>query len=116
MEEEYGLLPGEFYNVLENTKWLVYSLKEVAKVLNFKKKDILEMEIRVKNGVKKELIPLISVPDIGRVRARKLYGSGIVSLKLLKDQRVERLSALLGKAVAAKVYSYLHKTENLLTE
>ncbi|EFD92533.1 MAG: DEAD/DEAH box helicase domain protein [Candidatus Parvarchaeum acidophilus ARMAN-5] len=100
MEEEYGLLPGEFYNILENTKWLLYSLKEVAKVLGLKKRDINEMEIRVKNGVKKELIPLITVPDIGRVRARKLYNSGITSLSLLKEPGMDKLSVILGRGTA----------------
>ncbi|MEM0143663.1 MAG: DEAD/DEAH box helicase [Candidatus Parvarchaeum sp.] len=114
MEEEYGLLPGEFYNILENTKWLVYSLNEISKVLQLRRKDITEMEIRIKNGIKAELIPLVSVPEIGRVRARKLYSSGITSLKSLKEAGLERLSSLLGRGVAQKVYSYLHKNENTL--
>ncbi len=114
MEEEYGLLPGEFYNILENTKWLLYSLKEIAKMLELRKRDINEMEMRVKNGIKRDIIPLVSVPDIGRVRARKMYSSGITSLKILKEQSLERLSSLLGVGTARKVYSYLHKDENTL--
>ena len=114
MEEEYGLLPGEFYNILENTKWLVYSLNEISKVMQLRRKDMNEMGIRIKNGIKAELIPLVSVPEIGRVRARKLYSTGITSLKSLKEASLERLSSLLGRGVAQKVYSYLHKNENTL--
>ncbi len=114
MEEEYGLLPGEFYNILENTKWLVYSLKEIARILNLRDRTINEMEVRIKSGIKSELVPLVSIPDIGRVRARKLYNSNIKSIKLLKEQSLDRLSSLLGFATARKVYSYLHKEENNL--
>ncbi len=114
MEEEYGLLPGEFYNVLENTKWLIYSLNEISKVMQLRRKDMTELGIRIKNGIKAELIPLVSVPEIGRVRARKLYSTGIISLKSLKEAGLERLSPLLGRGVAQKVYSYLHKNENTL--
>lgn len=114
MEEEYGLLPGEFYNILENTKWLVYSLGEISKIMQLRRRDITEMGIRIKNGIKAELIPLVSVPEIGRVRARKLYSAGITSLKSLKEASIERLSSLLGRSVAQKVYAYLHKNENTL--
>ena len=114
MEEEYSLLPGEFYNILENTKWLIYSLKEISRVLGLRRRDITEMEIRLRNGIKQELIPLVSVPEIGRVRARKLYTAGITSLKALKEQGIERLAALLGRGTAQKVYAYLHKNENTL--
>ena len=114
MEEEYGLLPGEFYNVLENTKWLIYSLNEISKVMQLRRKDMTDLGIRIKNGIKAELIPLVSVPEIGRVRARKLYSAGIISLKSLKEAGLERLSPLLGRGVAQKVYSYLHKNENTL--
>ena len=114
MEEEYGLLPGEFYNILENTKWLVYSLSEIGKVMQLRRREINEMGIRIKNGIKEELIPLISIPDIGRVRARKLYSAGITSLKALKEVGIERLSSLLGRGIAQKVYAYLHKNENTL--
>ena len=114
MEEEYGLLPGEFYNILENTKWLLYSLNEISKVMQLRRKDVTEMGIRIKNGIKAELIPLVSVPEIGRVRARKLYSAGITSLKSLKEAGLERLISLLGRGVAQKVYAYLHKNENTL--
>jgi helicase len=114
MEEEYGLLPGEFYNILENTKWLIYSLNEISKVMQLRRKDMNDMGIRIKNGIKAELIPLVSVPEIGRVRARKLYSIGVVSLKSLREASLERLSQILGKGVAQKVYAYLHKNENTL--
>ncbi len=116
MEETYSLLPGEFYNILENTKWLVYSLKEISKVvMKPTKKEIYEMQTRISYGIKKELIPLVSIPDIGRVRARKLYSSGIKSVKDLKEQSIERLSPMLGRGTAQKVYLYLHENkENVL--
>ena len=115
MEEEYGLLPGEFYNILENTKWLLYSLKEIGRAMNFTKKDIYTMQTRVKYGIKGELVPLVSLPEIGRVRARKLYSAGAKSVNDVKNMGIGKISSLIGAGVARKVYFYLHKeAENTL--
>jgi helicase len=45
------------------------------------RKDLLpvlfSLESRIKHGVKAELVPLVQIKDIGRARARSLYGAGI---------------------------------------
>ena len=45
---------------------------------------------------------------------RKLYSAGIISLKSLKEAGLEKLSSLLGRGVAQKIYTYLYKNENTL--
>lgn len=116
IEEEYHVLPGEFYTILERLRWITYSMIELSRALGGKANEIGKLSTRIKYGIKEELLPLIAVPEIGRVRARKLFSVGIKTLAELKSTDVRRLSDLLGLKTAEKIYSYLHEkeTENKL--
>ncbi len=74
LEETYKVRPGELYSYsyLQNVRWLLYSLKEIFKALSVDYSRPSKLDIRVRNGIKEELISLISMPDIGRARARSL--------------------------------------------
>ena len=56
-----------------------------------------------KNGVKEELIPLLRLQQIGRVRARRLYYNKIRTIKEVKEADVMKLIQILGKQVALNV-------------
>ena len=111
IEEEYGILPGEFYGLLENSKWLLFALRELARFYGVKPSDFSKLSIRVMHGIKEELLPLISMPGIGRVRARRLYSNGLKSESEVKSASRERLVALLGSAVGNNLYTYFHKDD-----
>ncbi len=116
IEEDFKIQPGELYSTLQNVIWLVHSLKEIARASGAKTKDMIKLEIRLKHGIKEELIQLVSIPGIGRVRGRKLYSSGLKTIADLKNSSVERLSALLGKKISESVYSYVHAEDKKQTE
>ncbi len=40
-------------------------------------KEIMKMRIRIKKGAKEELLPLLKLKNIGRVRARKMFNNGV---------------------------------------
>jgi helicase len=61
----------------------------------------------MKNGVKRELLPLVQLPQIGRVRARRLFNSGITGPGALKEAGEERVSTILGRGVARQVFQAL---------
>lgn len=102
--EEYGIAPGELYNKKRSAEWLLYAAKELA--LLSERKDIANdynrLQLRVKHGVRKELLPLVRVRGIGRVRARLLHKNNVRNAKDIraKGRLVEEL---LGKKVAAGV-------------
>ncbi|MEM3796430.1 MAG: helix-hairpin-helix domain-containing protein, partial [Archaeoglobaceae archaeon] len=60
------------------------------------------LETRIRYGVKEELLELVSIRNIGRVRARKLYNSGIKTRRdiLANPQKVAKL---IGEKIAEKV-------------
>ena len=40
-------------------------------------KELKKLELRVKYGVKEELLDLVRIKGIGRIKARRLYNKGI---------------------------------------
>jgi len=50
--------------------------------------------VRVEKGVKSELLPLVRLKGIGRVRARILYDSGLKTIKDLKRASIKELTSL----------------------
>ena len=105
--EEYGIWPGDLYVYVETADWLTYSIAEIAKVIG--KREIAgrlqSINKRVKNGVREELLELVSLEGIGRVRARMLYNSGFKTINDLKKATIEQLSSvpLIGKTLAARI-------------
>lgn len=95
--ENYSIRPGEFRAKIEILNWLCYSSEELAKIVNPSMLEkIAFTNVRILEGVKEELLELIRLKNIGRVRARKLYNAGIKTIKdLLTKQSTAR--EILGK-------------------
>jgi len=102
--DKYGIAPGELYSKLLNAEWMSYSAKELAILLN--KRDVAKifnkLKMRIKHGVKEELLPLIRVKNIGRVRARLLWRNRIKSVRDLKKAPLKKLERVLGPNIARK--------------
>jgi helicase len=79
IHEKTGVEPGDVHRIVEVSNWLVTSLFEIAKLLG--RNDLLpilfSLENRIKHGIKRELVPLVQIKDIGRARARALYSAGV---------------------------------------
>ncbi|UCC27266.1 MAG: ski2-type helicase, partial [Candidatus Bathyarchaeota archaeon] len=60
---------------------------------------------RVQKGVKRELLPLVRLEGIGRVRARILYNADLKTIADLKKAHVKKLTSLplIGLKVAKKI-------------
>lgn len=59
--------------------------------------------IRIKNGVKDELIDLLKVKGIGRVRARRLFNNGITNTIKLKNTDPEMIKEIVGKKIGENI-------------
>ncbi|MBU0614636.1 MAG: hypothetical protein KJ601_00930, partial [Nanoarchaeota archaeon] len=103
--EKYAIRPGEIKVKIDLADWLLYCTEELVRMLAFQPllKEIIKMRVRIKNGVKEELIPLLRLKGVGRVRARKLYNAKIRDVKELKSADLMKLVQLLGKSVALSV-------------
>ena len=110
---KYKVAPGELRNRLENADWLVYALHEITQLLGKKEllKELNKTRIRLSYGIKEELIPLVKLKQIGRVRARKLWNTNIRTLDDLRKTSLERLNKVLGPSTAKTIKSQVERKE-----
>lgn len=109
--ERFRVQPGDLYRTIENAKWLLHATHELA--LLFGNKQILpvtlEVRQRVEKGVKKELLPLVKLEGVGRVRGRIIFNAGYKSADDLKRASIEDLASLplIGPRLAKKLKEQL---------
>ncbi|MFH1125986.1 MAG: DEAD/DEAH box helicase [Candidatus Altiarchaeota archaeon] len=107
--DNYNIPPGILNQKLQNLEWLTYAAAEISRLNQLKKTHQMlgKIEVRVKHGIKEELIPLVGIKGVGRVRARKLYALGIKTPADVKKTSLERLKTLLGEKTAEKIMQEL---------
>ncbi len=107
--EKMGIRPGEIRYKLENADWLLYAAEELADILGHRElvKDLRKLRVRIKHGIKEELLTFMKLKGIGRVRSRKLYSNGIKDLGDLKKIDTASLGLLLGRKLAESVKEQL---------
>ena len=104
--EKYSITPGALYVKLTNADWLVYSSIELAKLVHVPIHDLVNVNVRLKYGIKEELLNLVRLEQIGRVRARALFNNGIHTIEDIRNSR-EKVARVLGKDIAQKVFSQI---------
>ena len=111
--KHFGIGPGDLRTLLELADWLLYSASEISRVLKLRRvaRPISELRIRIQYGVKEELLDLVSLRGIGRVRARNLYNAGFVSRKEVGKAAIGDLSNVptVGKTIAQDIKSQVEK-------
>ena len=97
--EQYNITPGELNYKLSILDWLLYCIEELLNVKKelFVKSQIKKLRVRMKYGVRMELLPLLNLKGVGRKRARELYKRGVTSPSKLKEMPKETLIQVLGE-------------------
>ncbi len=103
--KEFAIRPGELHTKKERLLWLLYGTAELAKIRQFYalEKEFRKLHVRVRYGVKEELLSLLRLQGIGRARARMLYTHHIKDLGDVRKTDLEMLAGLVGKAVAISI-------------
>ncbi|MGC8675933.1 MAG: DEAD/DEAH box helicase [Candidatus Micrarchaeia archaeon] len=101
---KYGSTPGALFTKITNADWLLYSGIELAKLMGLSVAKLHETRVRVKYGVRSELLDLIRLEQVGRVRARLMYNNGIRRVADLRiEENKEKVTKLFGKELAKKI-------------
>jgi helicase len=104
ISDRYRIGPGDIRRSAETAEWLMHSLAELSKHLNLGITFQAEqLSMRIHYGAGKDLLALLNLKGIGRVRARKLHESGITSIDLLKAAGESEIIRLLGPKIAKNV-------------
>lgn len=107
MDEITGLFnvgEGDVHAIADIAQWLMHSTARLAETMGLTGAEkAYELEKRIYYGANAELLELVSIRDVGRVRARRLYNAGLTSVALLKQASVERIAKLIGQKTAEKI-------------
>jgi len=102
--EKYKVRPGELMVKRNNADWLLYSFEQLALLLGKKELlgDVAKLRVRLKYGVKEELLALLIFKNIGRVRSRLLFNAGVKDRRAVREAGLEKLSLILRSKEIAK--------------
>ena len=104
--KKFGIGPGDVRRMTDQAEWLLYSMAELGKIFNKKKvRGLTRLTIQVQYGVKEELIELISLRGVGRVRGRALFQRGYKTLRDLQKANPNDLARIptIGPTLAVKI-------------
>jgi len=99
--------PGDLMRLVDIAGWLLYSAHELAELFGHKDlgKPLEYLRLRVEKGVKADLIPLLGLHGVGRVRARALHNAGLKTIEDIRKASPSQLAAvpLIGTKLAKKI-------------
>ena len=104
---------GDMHRMVQTADWLLYCLRELSK--ETEKVELLEeldvLRKRVIYGIREDLVELVKIKGIGRIRARKLHNQGIKTLEDLSKISVKKLAEIdkIGSTLADNIKSQLKK-------
>jgi helicase len=105
---KFGIQPGDLYRIIENAKWLLHATHELSPLVDANKeiKPLAnELEERIAKGIKRELLPIVRLEGVGRIRGRIIYNAGYKTIENLKNATLEDLTNLhlIGPRIARKI-------------
>jgi helicase len=113
LSDNLGIESGDMHRMVETSDWLMYCLREISK--HVERADLLDeledLRRRITYGIREELLDLVKVKGIGRIRARMLYKHGIKTLDDLAKIPVNKLAEIdkIGSTIADNIKSELRK-------
>ncbi len=107
--EKYNIRPGELRAKLEIADWLLYAAEELCRIMHYQPliKEIVKLRLRLKYGVKEELLPLVRLENIGRARARLLFRNRLRDIRDIKSADLSTLTQILGEKTALGIKKQL---------
>ncbi len=106
--ERYGVGPGDVRRVTETAEWLMHSTAQLSRHLDLgATRQSARLEKRLHYGANRDLLALLELTGIGRVRARKLYLAGYTSQESLKVASESEIGRIVGPKIAEKVMAQL---------
>mgnify|MGYP001332866697 FL=1 len=113
LSDNLGIESGDMHRMTETANWLSYCLREISK--HVERADLLEelgdLRRRIVYGIREELLDLVKVKGIGRVRARILFKNGIKNLTDLEKIPVNKLAEIdkIGSTIAENIKTELRR-------
>lgn len=116
--QRFGLGAGDLRSKVEDAEWLLFAAGRLATAFQRRLgRPIDDLSLRIRYGVKEELLDLVRLRGIGRVRARMLYRAGFGDREALRQAPVGRIEqALRSRPLAEMVVSQLRHPARAVRE
>ena len=108
--KRFGIGPGDIRRLTDQARWLLYSMQELGRIFNKAKvRKISRLVLRETYGVKEELLDLVQLRGVGRVRGRALFSRGYKTLRDLQKAEAGDIARIpsIGPALARKIKEQL---------
>ncbi len=100
--------PGDIRAQADTAQWLMHSTARIFSYLGSEHAGFAqELVERISYGAAKELLPIIKIKGIGRVRARKLYNAGYKDIEAIRKAGFKALADIIGPKIAANTLRQL---------
>ncbi len=111
LTRRFGIGAGDLRTKVEDAEWLLFAAGRLAVAFQRRLgRSIDDLSYRVRYGVREELLDLVRLRGIGRVRARMLYRAGYPDREALRQAPIDRIEqALRSRKLAEMVVSQLHR-------
>lgn len=107
IHERFGVGAGDIRRTAETAEWLLHSAHNIARLFKVRHAlaPIRRLMERVRYGVREELLELVQLEGIGRVRARSLFRGGFRTLKDVAGASEADLASLpyIGREIARSI-------------
>jgi len=95
--EQFDVGPGDLKVYSDYARWLGHALEYLAKVLELGISSGISVQVRrLVHGVREELLELVELEGVGRVRARALYDAGYRTLMDIARSSPKALASVRG--------------------
>ncbi len=118
--DSFNIGPGDIHRHVESLQWLLHAASVLSELMEERSLTFTleDLRLRIKYGIREELLDLISLKGVGRVRARILYEKGYRRLSDLKYVDEQALSDLkqIGKTLARDILKQVAKLSRKTAE
>ena len=109
--ERYNVGMGDVHRFVRSAEWLIYSASEIARITNNPEHipSLIGLRSRLKYGVRSDILELVGLRGIGRIRGRMLHNQGLHSFTELYYVPIEELARIptIGTAIAESIKKQL---------
>lgn len=114
--KKFNVGPGDIHNIVETVQWILHAGREFARMYNFDcVSEISDLLMRVEYGCKKELLNLITLKGIGRIRARAIFNEGFNTINDLRGIPLKRLAKIktIGEGIAKSIKDQIGESTSI---
>jgi helicase len=109
--ERYNVGMGDVHRFVQSAEWLTYAASEISRITNSTSHSpfLHNLRSRLRYGVKSDILELVSLKGVGRVRGRILHNHNLVNLPDLYKVPVEELARIptIGTSIAQSIKKQL---------